>query len=149
MHVINNSKAKHCFYSIMSPVSRKSSGTQLVHKLRTRTSEPYKRLIHDLKQNRQTNNKWIKTAKQQLSNHYTTFRFWWPITSQQNWPIQTQTRGINTIIWRWLCTWLWRWLPLRKSKTQSPTTSKDYPHLGDHAKQRTDTPGFKPFTREN
>ena len=32
---------------------------------------------------------------------------------------------------------------------QSPTTvflNKDYPHLGDHAKQMIDTPGFKPFT---
>ena len=26
------------------------------------------------------------------------------------------------------------------------SVSKDYPHLDDHAKQITDTPGFKPFT---
>ena len=38
------------------------------------------------------------TAKQQQTNHYN-FTFWRPITSWQNWPIQTKTRGINTIIW--------------------------------------------------
>ena len=27
--------------------------------------------------------------------------------------------------------------------------SKAYPHPGDHAKQTTDTPGFKPFTSIN
>ena len=26
--------------------------------------------------------------------------------------------------------------------------SKDYPHLDNHTKQITDTPGFKPFTKK-
>ena len=48
-------------------------------------------------------------------------------TSRQNWPTQTTTRVINTIISRRLFTWLWRWLLLRWSKRQSPTTVLLFP----------------------
>ena len=59
---------------------------------------PYKRLIHDLKLNRQTNNKWIKNNSNSNWLITTTFTFWWSITSRQNWPIRTKTRDMNTIM---------------------------------------------------
>ena len=33
-----------------------------------------------------------------------------------------------------------------KTSVTNNSLSKDYPHPDDHAKQITDTPGFKPFT---
>ena len=35
---------------------------------------------------------------------------------------------------------------VKTSVTCNNSPSKDYPHPDDHAKQITDTPGFKPFT---
>ena len=68
------------------------------------------------------------------------FTFWRPITSRQNWPDKTTTRGINTNIWRRLFTWFWRWLPLRKSKRQSPATTvflkTTLTRTNDHTRRR-------------
>ena len=36
-----------------------------------------------------------------------------------------------------------------KTSVTNNSLSKDYPHPDDHAKQITDTPGFKPFTNNN
>ena len=121
----------------------------LVHKLRTKTSQqlpaPYKRLIHDLKRNRQTNNRRIENNSNSNRLITTTFTFWridvltfWrPITSQQNWPIRTKTRDINTIIWRWPFH-----LILKMTTSQVVETSvtdnnlyKDYLQPDHHAKQ--------------
>ena len=92
---------------------------KLVHKLRTRTSEPMStatctlQTTHTWPQTKPTNNRWIENKSNSNRPITTTFMFWWPITSLQNWPIRTKTRDINTIIWWRLFTWLWRWLPLR------------------------------------
>ena len=78
---------------------------------------PYKRLIQakptDL------NKQWAdRNSKTTLKRPITaTLNFWRSITSRQNWPIKTTTKGTNTVIWRRLLTW---WLPLRWSKCQSP-----------------------------
>ena len=49
---------------------------------------PYKRFTHDLKRNRQTNNRRIENnSKTRIDQS---------LQSRQNWPIQTKTRGINT-----------------------------------------------------
>ena len=65
------------------------------------------------------------------------------------WIGESKTRGINTIIWRR------RLFATLKTTTSTQVVetsvtnnslSEDYPHPDDHAKQITDTPGFKPFT---
>ena len=62
-----------------------------------------------------TNNKRIENNSNSNRTITTTFTFWRPITSRQNWPIRTKIRVINTIIWRRLFPCLWRWLPLRSN----------------------------------
>ena len=71
-------------------------------------------------QTKPTSNRWIENNSNNRTIT-TTFTFWRPITSRQNWPIR-DINTINTIIWRGLFTWLWRWLPLGYSKRQSPAT---------------------------
>ena len=36
-----------------------------------------------------------------------------------------------------------------ETSVTNKSLSKDYPRLDNHAKQITDTPGFKPFTKSN
>ena len=36
---------------------------------------------------------------------------------------------------------------ITETSVTNNSLSKDYPHPDDHAKQITDTPGFKPFTK--
>ena len=60
---------------------------------------PYKRLIHYLKRNQPTNNRWIYRKQSNNIRPITTnSTFQEPIRLRQNVPIRTETRGINTII---------------------------------------------------
>ena len=61
------------------------------------------------------------TVKEQATNHYN-FHVLTTNHITTNWPIQTTTRGINTIIRQSLFTWLWRYCSGNQNISHLPIT---------------------------
>ena len=139
-----------CITSSDKPVSK----TQ--HKLKTRTSEPMPpsictlqtRLIHDLKRNRQTNNRRTENNSKTITDqslqrsrfddqsHHDTTDQSKPRPEAHHLkktPLHFTLKMTNTQV-------------VDETSVTNNSFSKDYPHPDDHAKQTTDSPGFKLFT---
>ena len=87
------------------------------------------------------------TAKQQPTNHYnfhvlTTNHI---TTKMTKYPNQNQRHKYHHLTTTLHFTLMTTAQVVEMSVTNN-SLSKDYPHPDDHAKQITDTPGFKPFT---
>ena len=108
---------------------------------------PYKRLIHDLKRNWQTNNRRIEnnsktTTDQSLqlsrltTNHMTT-----KLTN----PNEDQRHKYHHLMTTLHLTLKMTTAQVMETTVTKRSLSNEYLHRDDHAKQITDTSGFKPF----
>ena len=117
---------------------------KLVHKLRTKTSEPmskqlpapYKQLTHATS-NRHTSTNYNFHVL--ATNHITT-KLTNPNRNQRHKYHNLMTTLHLTLKMSTNCSGV-------ETSVTNNSLSKGYPYLDDHTKQITDTPGFKPFTK--